>query len=105
MHRMAAAREEDRGFSGSVPFCLEPVFPDYAILCFKSSLQHHLSPSICLTTEGLQATGTLQPAVHEVCCLGVTSCVNRDATGTSELANLYGNTALKSQISDTEISP
>lgn len=68
MHR-AAIREDGGGFSAS-SFSLEAVCPDYAILLIKTCLQHHLSPRICLTTAGLQATGRLQPAIWEVCSLG-----------------------------------
>lgn len=75
MHR-AAIREDGGGFSAS-SFSLEAVCPDYAIFLIKTCLQHHLSPRICLTTAGLQATGRLQPAIWEVCSLGVRSCLTQ----------------------------
>lgn len=75
MHR-AALREDSGRFSVS-SFSLEAVFPDYATFPIKTCLQHHLSPRICLTTAGLQATGRLQPAIWEVCCSGVRSCLTQ----------------------------
>lgn len=72
-HRTAATREAGRAFTASAPFSLGPDLPDYATFCVKSSRQHHLALSICLTTAGLQATGTLQRAAWEVCCWGVRS--------------------------------